>query len=506
MTAISTRFSGKKGYLLALLAGAIYPLGFAPVNQWYLIILSIALLALLLHDCTPRQAAVKGWLYGLGLYGVGVSWVFVSIQEYGGTQIYLSVLLTLIFVAGIALFFSIQAWCYQKLNLSWLSTLTFPALWVIFEWVRTWALTGFPWILGGYGFIDTPLRNIAPVFGVLGISFTVALAAMLISRMLMPPGSYPTKYRITAALSLVLLLAAAWSSDINWTRPVTSQPVQFSLIQGNISQEKKWDPSERENIINTYKNLTFENPDKDIIIWPEAAYPVYYQEAIDTTTELNAFAISTNTALISGAPFWEHNNHEFYFFNSIFVIGKGGGLYHKQKLVPFGEYVPLEFWIRGLVPFFDLPLSSFTRGSYEQKPLLAKGYTLAPFICYEIVYPDFVRNYAKNSEFLVTISNDAWFGHSWGPAQHFQMARMRALEAGKFLLRATNTGITAIVDQRGLVQSRLPQFQEAVLNGVAFKTEGTTPFMRWGSWPVLSLVFILCLAGIWGGRRKKTIP
>lgn len=505
MTVKTSITTGGKGHLLALLAGAVFPLGLAPLGIWPLIPVSLALLVVLLEGQTPQRAFWRALLYGMGFNGVGVSWVYVSIHYHGGTSAWLSALGTLGFCAFLSLLtLSLPFWAYRRWQLDRYALLTFPAIWVLMEWSKSWLLSGFPWLWAGYGFIDSPISGLAPVAGALGLSLVAAVSAVLLRFIFKKDNLRRTP--LIAGLAVMWL--GCWALyNLEWTLPDLAQTRKVALIQGNIPQEQKWDPAYRGKIFDTYISNTEKNLDADFILWPEAAYPVYYHQALKTITNLDIKASEHSTAIVSGVPRWEplENGGDRY-YNSVFVIGNGEGMYNKQKLVPFGEYVPLEDTLRGLLPFFNLPMSSFTKGADDQPPLIANGMNFAAFICYEVVYPELVRQQAKGKDFLVTISNDAWFGHSWGPIQHFQMARMRALETGKYLLRGTNTGITAIIDHKGHVQSKLPSFQQGVLKGVMYGTQGVTPFVQFGHWPVLGLCFLGLVAGVVLSLRKEPEP
>ncbi len=480
-------------FWLALIGGAIYPLGLAPIASWPEIPISLAILVAVLDGQTPRRSFWLAWWYGVGFNGVGVSWVYVSIHYFGPTPLWLSVIATALFVAFLSVvFFGLPFWLYGRLKMDRYPLLTFPALWVLVEWSKTWFLSGFPWLWAGYGFIDTPLAGLAPVTGVLGISLVVALTAACLFRLL----QRDSPWRWVAILSLILVWGTGFVlNQLQWTQLDLKKTLKVALLQGNIEQDMKWDPHYRDEILRTYKDMTERSWDADLILWPEAAYPVFYHEAMAFITNLDIRAREKNVAIVSGVPYLTLQNDQAQFYNSIFVIGDGHGLYHKQKLVPFGEYVPLESLIRGLIPFFNLPMSSFSRGTEDQPPLQAKGLQFSAYICYEIVYPELVRRNAKERDFLITISNDAWFGHSWGPIQHFQMARMRALETGKYLLRGTNTGITAIIDPKGQVQGRIPSFEPGILTGEMYGTTGITPYVRTGYWPVLGFAAFMLVIG-----------
>lgn len=496
---------GWAGHALALLAGAAFPLGLAPLNFWWIIIISVAVLAHVLRDLSPRQAFVRAWWYGLGFWGAGASWVYVSIHYFGGTSLPLSVFLTFAFVALLGIVHGVQGYLYSALRLQRWHVLSFPALWVLMEWMRIWFLSGFPWLFAGYGFIDTPLKHFAPVLGVMGISFLVVMMGNLLLEVIRRRGVM----LMTPIVVMVLVLIGAQKlQSTQWTYPDLKTPLRVALVQANIAQEMKWDPAQRENIIRTYTTLT--TPlwgSTDLVVWPEAAFPVFYSDALPLIGAIDLQAEQAGAAFISGVPFWEPGagENDVIYHNSIFAAGQGSGIYHKQTLVPFGEFVPLEGVIRGLIPFFDLPMSSFTPGAGDQEPLLAKGFSLAPYICYEIVYPELVRTLGKQADVLITISNDAWFGHSFGPLQHFEMARMRALEMGRYLIRATNTGITAIVDPQGVVVKRLPSFEQGVLRGEVFRTVGETPFARWGYWPLLGLCGVLVGVSAFTGYRRRAL-
>lgn len=494
---------GWAGHALALVAGAVFPLGLAPLNYWWIIIVSAAVLAHGLRDLSPRQAFVRAWWYGLGFWGAGASWVYVSIHYFGGTSLPVSVFLTFAFVALLGIFQGLQGYLYSLLRLQRWHVVSFPALWVLMEWMRIWFLSGFPWLFAGYGFIDTPLKHYAPALGVMGISFLVVMCGNLLLEAVRRRG---VMLITPVAAVVVILVGAQQLRAVQWTYPDLKQSLKVALVQANIAQEMKWDPAKRDHIIETYTNMTTPLWGKaDLVVWPEAAFPVFYSDALPLIGALDMQAEQSGAAFVSGVPFWEPGagDGEVIYHNSIFAAGQGSGIYHKQTLVPFGEYVPLEGLIRGLVPFFDLPMSSFTPGTADQEPLLTKGFSLAPYICYEIVYPELVRKLGKQADVLITISNDAWFGHSFGPLQHFEMARMRALEMGRYLIRATNTGITGLVDPQGNVTQRLPSFAPGVLHGEVYRTVGETPFARFGYWPLLAVCGVLVLMSAWVGYRKR---
>ena len=369
------------------------------------------------------------------------------------------------------------------------------------EWLRTWLLTGFPWLMLGYGFIDTPLAGWAPVLGVLGIGLILAFTAA---------ASYLTLTRWRGGPAALAASALLWTAGpllerIGWTEP-TGEPLSVAMVQGNIAQELKWEPGQLEAILDTYVAMSEPLWGNDLLVWPEAAVPAYLDLVVDRLAPLAARAVASGSTLLLGIPTRDANaakRRGFDAFNSIAVIGADSGLYHKRRLVPFGEYVPLESWLRGLIAFFDLPMSSFSRGPAAQAPLVVHGQRVAPSICYEIVYPDLVGAGARDAGVLLTVSNDTWFGASIGPLQHLQMARMRALETGRPLVRATNNGISALIDADGRITVRGGQFTQEVIRGEVQPTTGLTPFARWGSWP---LVLLLIVAATTLALRPRSTP
>lgn len=499
---------GWPGNLLALLAGAIAPLAFAPFDIWPLAVLSIGLLYLVLRELRPAQAALRGWCYGFGSFAAGTSWVYVSIHDYGAASPALAGLLTLGFVAGLGLFFALMSAVWAR----WLrrseaplaDALAFAALWLLQEVFRGWFLTGFPWLYAGYSQLSGPLAGLAPVGGVWLISFILALSAALIVNL---EALRPHKSRYFAALTLLLApwLAGLFLQDRAWTQPA-GKALTVAAVQGNVEQSMKWDPQQLNAQLALYRDLSFSARPVDLLVWPETAIPMLRDMAQGYIGVMDRFARDRQSALITGVPLRQANDAgEIRYYNAIIGIGDSQGTYLKQKLVPFGEYVPLQDMLRGLIAFFDLPMSDFARGPADQSPLLAKGYRIAPFICYEVVYPEFAAALAADSDILLTVSNDAWFGRSIGPLQHLQMAQMRALESGRWMIRATNNGVTVVIDPYGRVQQWLPQFEQGVLYGEVTPMQGLTPYLQWRIWPLALLCTLLLGWALLAGRMAKTL-
>lgn len=490
------------GHWLAFLLGALFPLSLAPFHAWPVALLALALFVPLLGQLSPRQAALRFWLFGTGLWASGASWLYVSIHDYGNTSAPLAAVMVLFVAVVMALFFAAQGWLYRRFELDRVAWLAFPALWVLFEWLRSWLFTGFPWLYAGYAFLDTPLAGLAPVGGVFSVSFLAVFTASVLGLAL-----HGDAYRGRLIILAVAFWLDSWGlTQIRWTEP-EGTPLKVAIVQPAIPQDAKWQLEWRDRTTARLARLSAKEWGKqDLILWPEAAVPMFLQEeaAVKFLLPLDERGAETHTALVTGIPYAiPRGEQEPIFHNSIIALGNGEGVYHKQRLVPFGEYVPFAELLRGLLPFFNLPMSSFTEGSPWQTPLRVGSVTLGPSICYEIAYPGLVRSQAAHSDVLVTISNDAWFGSSHGPHQHFQMVRMRALETGRAILRGTNNGISAVIGPRGEVQAQAPQFVQTVMHTTVQATRGLTPYVRFGEAPILALALMLLLTSAWVARQQR---
>ncbi len=473
--------------ITAILAGAILPGAFAPHHLWPLAIFSPAILQCVwLYHKTPKAAFISGLGYGLGMFGAGVSWVFVSIHRYGNTNIPLAVLMTTLFVVVLALFIATQGYVLKRFfrgNTTAFYLLGFPSSWVLFEWLRSWLFTGFPWLYLGYSQLQTPLSGYAPIMSVYGVS--TALAVTSGALILLLKGN--VRIKIIGSVLIVLIWGVGYFLQQHDFTKSSSKLYTVALIQGNIKPFDKFaslDPIGSTEKI--YGKLSETAWGADLILWPESALPLplpYSKSYIDALAKRARLHHST---LITGIQVI--NNKEEY-HNSLIALGEGSGIYHKYHLVPFGDFLPFEHWLRGLIGFFDLPMSSFISGPAKQPLIAAGNLKLAPLICYEIAFPELLRDTLRDADAIITLSEDGWFGESWGPNQHLEIAQMRALETGRMVLRATTSGITAIIDPKGKVQATIPQFEARVLSGTFQSQKGTTPWVKVGLWPLL--VFLL---------------
>jgi apolipoprotein N-acyltransferase len=477
--------------LLCGFAGALTTFSIPPYSYWWLSILTLALLSYCLHsEQLKSNLFLRAFIFGLGYFGTGVSWVFISIHEYGAAPIPLATTLTAVFVIAVAILFALPFTLLGYFaNNYWRLLLGFPLIWCLSEWLRTWVLTGFPWLYVGYSQIETALVGWAPIGGVLFIGLLTALCASTFCCILLK--NIKLNIKIFSALIITMLWAEGSAlKSVEWTQKV-GETISVGIVQPNVPLEQKWDPSYRESIERNLVDLSEPLWKNDWVLWPEAALPDTYFRAENFLAQVNDKATATNTSLITGALYDDFE--KMAFFNSITGLGQAEGIYFKQRLVPFGEYVPLESWLRGLIDFFNLPNSFISIGKNDQPLIEANGIKVGSLICYEIVYPALVAKNMRGAQVLVTISNDAWFGESIGPLQHFHMARMRAIESGRYVIRGTNNGVSAIINPHGKIEQEGQQFIRTSIEGKFNPMEGNTPYLLWRDYFILVIMALMTL-------------
>jgi len=494
---------GWRGDLLAAAGGALLPWAFSPFFAWPLALVSVACLFAACLDATPRRAAFRGWSFGLLAFGVGVSWIVSSFQ-FAHIALPVAIVLTAGFVVFLGVFTAASAWAAARLRarlgpeVALLAV--FPGTFVLGEWLRGWFLTGFTWLQLGYSQVDGPLAGVLPLGGVYAASLTVAVMAGALVMLAVRPGRRAALALLgVSAVSAALVLAG----EREWTRPAGAA-LTVALVQGNVAQDQKWLQQMRGPTLERYMALTAPHLGADLVVWPETALPGRRRVMQPFIDRLDQLARDAGSAVLFGVPEWDGDPLRPY--NSVLLAGSAAGRYRKRHLVPFGEYLPADTLLRPITRALGIPVSDFAGGGAAQAPLEAAGYRIATFICYEIAFGNEVIRALPEAALIVTVSNDAWFGNSLGPHQHLQMARARALETGRAVLRATNTGITALVDERGRVAGRLPQFEAGALGGQVTPRAGATPYVRVGDAPALVVSLLLAcgaalLAGI--GRRRR---
>ncbi len=475
---------------IAAIAGAIAVAGFAPLGFAPLAVIALTALMLLWRQAPdPRRAAFIGFLFGAAFFGAGVSWVYVSLHTFGMMPAPLAALATALFCAFLALFPAAVGYVQARLRAGPAATLllAIPALWTLSEWLRSVIFTGFPWLSLGYSQSDTVLAGFAPVLGVFGMT----LAAMFCAGLLTMAMTGDRKARLAATAGLVVVLAAGWALRGHaWTTPA-GDPIRVALAQGNVPQSMKFEERRYAATLDTYRKLIAQSSAR-LVVLPETAIPRLLDQVAGRYLEdLQDLMQARGADLLLGAPVRDRNDR---YYNSVVTLGTSRTqTYSKTHLVPFGEFIPPGFsWILAVL---QIPLSDFSTGPARPRPLLlGANLQVAVNICYEDAFGAEIIRQLPAANLLVNVSNVAWFGDSLAPEQHLQISRLRAMETGRYMLRATNTGITAIIDERGRVAAQLPPFTEGLLQDDAQPFAGATPFIHYGDSLALLLGLAMCVA------------
>jgi apolipoprotein N-acyltransferase len=502
------RLTLERTSVAAAALGAASVAGFAPLYLYPIPVITLALLAWLWNGAgSPRRAAALGGWFGLGFFLTGVSWVYVSLHDFGAMPAPLAAAATLLFCAYLAVFPAAVGYGYTRLRAPlWVRVMLFlPALWTLAEWTRGWLFTGFPWLGIGYSQVpSSPLAGYAPILGVHGLTLATAASAGVMVLLAHRASSHRPTHRTTFAQkarfalteavahpALVLLLAI-WLGGyglqhVQWTDR-SGEPVTVALLQGNIAQDIKWTEEGLRATFSTYHRLAL-GTDAKLIVFPETALPLFlHQVPADYLRSLAEHAKLNGGDALIGVP-ERLPGGEYY--NSVISIGASPPqAYRKTHLVPFGEFIPLRPVLGWIVSVLAIPLQDFSRGVPDPKPLEVAGQRAALNVCYEDAFGEEIIRQLPDATVLVNVSNVAWFGRSIAPRQHLQISQARALETGRYMLRATNTGMTAIIDERGGLAQTAAQFTTAALTGSVQGFTGTTPYVRWGNYMVLGL----CLA------------
>jgi len=483
------------GLLMPGVAGAACVFGFAPFYAWPVPLVALALLFFTWQRSgSPLQAALSGFVFGLGYFLAGVSWIYVSLHDFGSMPAALAALATFLFCAFLALFPALAGWLAARFGPTPARrTLLAAAAMTLTEWVRGWIFTGFPWLnLGTSQVPSGPLAGLAPYVGAYGVSLAVCLAAAAALLALRPFAGVRAR-ALPAAAFVALLLAGLAGGAIEWTRPV-GEPVTIGLLQGNVPQQIKWQEEVRTRTLLAYRQMIFETRARIVVI-PETALPAFLDQLPkDYVESLRAHAREAGKDILLGTVEREFRGDDFRYYNSLVrLTGEGGGAsYRKRHLVPFGEFIPTGF--RWILAVLKIPMSDFDRGPERQPPLAAAGIPFAVAICYEDLFGEEMIEQLPEARMLVNVSNDAWFGESFAADQHLQASQMRALETGRWMVRSTNTGASAVIDERGRVVERLPAFTAGTLVHAVAPREGATPYVRGGNPPALAIALLLALA------------
>lgn len=491
---------------LSLLSGIGLVFAFAPFHWHVLAPLAFSGLgASIIHAPNARAAAKTGWWFGFGFFITGISWIYISMHDYGNMPMLLAALFTIVFCGLLAWFPAIVAglsWHWRFNSFRWV--LVTASAWVLTEWCRASLFTGFPWLLLGYSQTRSVLGKLAPVIGVYGLSFITVFIGLWLIIAWNHLRAAAQNFR--GQLILMMILASLVSIYLlplpQWTKQQT-EDTTVALIQGNIPQSLKWSESYANKTVEIYRKLSTPYWNDDLIIWPEAAVPILWPFAGEQLASINDILLTHHSTLITGIPVMTSDENTY---NAIMSFGQTNTSYRKHHLVPFGEFVPFAPVLRRLGSIFNLPMSDFQSGPLLQ-PTINVGYLrLAPFICYEIAYSNSVLANAPLSNALLTVSNDAWFGrHSWAASQHLQMAQMRSLQTGRPQLFVNNSGESAIIGADGSVQARTPANKRTTLEGSIVGYEGRTPWLHYGDAPALGFcllsLFLILSTRLYVARR-----
>ena len=501
----------------ALLAGALNVLAFAPFQLWPLQILTLAWLARQLVLDAPgghRRQALTGWLYGFGWAACGVHWLYISMHDYGGMAGWMAALAVGLLAAYLGLFAAAVAALSSWLRQRWQAApaivllLIMPAAWALSEWLRGWLFTGFPWLTSGYAHNIGPLAGFAPLLGVYGVAWIAALMAGALALLSLPRHTVP---RAWPAALLVLMAAGGMALHaVNWTRPLGA-PISVRLLQGNISQEMKFSNEALLSSLMMYDALIRSAP-ADLIATPETAVPLLPEQLPpDYLRRLMQFTQTSGSYLALGIPVSDGPGQ--YANSMIGMAPDASGpeqayRYDKHHLVPFGEFVPFGF--RWFVDLMHIPLGDMTRGQPLQAPWAVKQQWVLPNICYEDLFGEEIAAQLSaayysgrpQASILLNLSNIAWFGNSIALPQHLQISQMRALETGRPMLRATNTGSTAVIDPKGQITALLPPYTRGQLKASVQGYQGQTPYILLGNKLMLALTLAALALAWWLARRQ----
>lgn len=486
----------------AFVLGALCIFSYAPFYIYPLNIIALAgLFYLILQADSTRQRVEIGYCFGLGFFGLGVSWVYVSLHDFGGMPFWMATGFTAMFCGFLALFHAAFAWGVSRFEAR---LVALPCVWVLGEWVRSWIFTGFPWLLIGYAHVPaSPLANLAPITGVYGLSVLSAVISLGLACYFLPA------YRQWRG-RLVLAFVVTWVGTsllhfLVWTQPV-GQPISIALLQGNVPQELKWAPEAANQIMQRYLEMATQAKAK-LIVMPESAMPMVWEDLPATyLQQLEALSKRQGADIVYGvieAPAMHQQKGEDTYYNSMVSVKDGARqLYRKVHLVPFGEFIPMKQWINFIYrDWLNMPLSDISRGEPSQAPMRLAGIHVGLNICYEDAFGEEIIQALPQANLLVNASNMAWFGHSWAADQHLQMSQARAMETGRVMLRATNTGATAVIQPDGEITAQLAYHRAGLLEADVQPYAGPTPYSRVGNMPVIGGLMLVLGILLWRQRR-----
>lgn len=486
------------GHASALTGGIVASFGFAPYAFRPALWVGLTLFFCTLHSGTVPTAIKRGGLFGLGYFGFGVYWVYYSIHHYASTPLWLSFALAAVLVVYLSLYPMLAAGLAARFLPKGARRLTGAAVLLAgAEWLRGTLLTGFPWILIGQGSLDSPWAGYLPLLGAYGTGLILLLAAGWVAAWLRRPFSMRAVW-----LGVALLIVGGGEALrlISWSTP-SGESIEVALIQPNLGQDARWRLKNRGFIKETYWEMTQQAAGTPLIIWPEAAIPQYYSQVEDFYENLRTEVLGDGTTLIAGVFYRKEDQSGPY--NGL-MNHTTGQRYGKRRLVPFGEYSPLEDWLGPLYERIRFRMSDM-KPSGDRPLLQVQGSSVGVTICYESVYPSITRLAFPEAAYLMNVSNDAWFGTTRAPWQHLESSRLRAAETARELLRVASTGVTAIIDADGTIRASTPQFATAILEGEVQPREGVTPYVQFGEWTFFLLFLSILMFCFYQHKKPNNL-
>ena len=486
--------------MIAFVTGAATTLAFAPFGLSFVVPLLLLPLFFVFLTVAPRDAAAHAFWFGFGLFLTGTYWIYISVHVFGNAALWIAILLMVGLALIMATFLSLGGWLSSRLSQGepWQLLLVAPAAWVLVEWLRGWALTGFPWMALGYGQVDNGFAGWAPVLGVYGVSFMLALVASAIVATVM--AQTMTARIVGLAIIITPWLIGSALRDVGWTEP-DGNPLRATIVQAGVSQDKKWDRDQLRPIMKHYHGATLGVADSDLVLWPEVAIPALNDQVESFIARVENDARANDQTVMFGIL---ERSAEGRIFNSVMLVGTSDRqVYRKRHLVPFGEYFPVPPSVREWMRMQNLPHSDLAKGTAVQPLLTAvDGTKFGVAICYEDAYAAEQAYALPDAGILINVSNDAWFGDSIAPHQHLEIARMRSLEFGRPTVRSTNTGISAFIEADGTLLQKGKQFEPDLMTMDVQPRRGATPYAIGGNWPILGFCFAI-LGAFWIRNRPS---
>lgn len=465
-------------WLIAPLLGAAATLGFAPFDFWPAPVAALAGLFLLCAGASWKRATGLGWLFGFAHFGSGVYWVFISTHIYGGAPLWLGLLLAVVLFSYMAVYPALVCAVAARFGLwrqaaGWAGI---PALWLMSELLRGWVYSGFPWLSLGSIALDMPAVRYAPLIGMHGLSALFALSAYALFRTI---GAEGWARPLALGLSLLPLSGALLPPVTRWTQDL-APPLRVAIVQGNVPQDQKWDRGMGAQVLGRYREMTLASLDAELIVWPEVVPNEPLDRVLPYFAALDAQAGAAGSTLLAGVLIREPDA----IYNSMLALGAHKGRYDKRHLVPFGEYFPIPDWLRPIMDVLGTPYSDFSSGGERRPPIVVAGQRLGISICFEDVFGSEFARESRDASILINATNDAWFARSSAAHQHLAISRLRAIENGRWFVRATNTGISALIGPDGGLRARSGMFATELLRGEVVPRGGTTPYAAHGDVPL----------------------